>query len=105
MAEALVWLNRSARLNPFNARTQMTIGRALLQQGNIQEAHNAFEKAYKMSPNDILTINPLIGSVIAQGDFARARLLVNDSLGINDWDNWEAQNYKNMIEESENRRR
>jgi O-antigen ligase len=105
MAQALVWLNRSARLNPFNARTQMTIGRALLQQGNIQEAHNAFEKAYKMSPNDILTINPLIGSVIAQGDFSRARLLVNDSLGINDWDNWEAHNYKNMIDESEIRRR
>jgi len=105
IAEALVWLNRSSIINPFNARTQMTIGRALLEKGDRTEAYAAFEKAYKMSPNDTLTINPLVGVALAQGDVIRARLLVDKSLSINDWDNWEAQNYKNVLDEAETRRR
>ena len=105
IAEALVWLNRSSIINPFNARTKMTIGRALLEKGDRTEAYAAFEKAYKMSPNDTLTINPLVGVALAQGDSVRARLLVDKSLSINDWDNWEAQNYKNILDESESRRR
>lgn len=105
IAEALVWLNRSSSINPFNARTHMTIGRALLEKGDRTEAYAAFEKAYKMSPNDTLTINPLVGVALAQGDSVRARLLVDKSLSINDWDNWEAQNYKNILDESESRRR
>ena len=105
IAEALVWLNRSSIINPFNARTQMTIGRALLEKGDRTEAYAAFEKAYKMSPNDTLTINPLVGVALAQGDAIRARLLVDKSLSINDWDNWEAQNYKNVLDEAETRRR
>jgi O-antigen ligase len=105
IAEALVWLNRSSIINPFNARTQMTIGRALLEKGDRTEAYAAFEKAYKMSPNDTLTINPLVGVALAQGDSIRARLLVDKSLSINDWDNWEAQNYKNILDEAESRRR
>jgi cytochrome c-type biogenesis protein CcmH/NrfG len=105
IAEALVWLNQSSIINPFNARTQMTIGRALLEKGDRTEAYAAFEKAYKMSPNDTLTINPLVGVALAQGDSIRARLLVDKSLSINDWDNWEAQNYKNILDEAESRRR
>ena len=105
IAEALVCLNRSSIINPFNARTQMTIGRALLEKGDRTEAYAAFEKAYKMSPNDTLTINPLVGVALAQGDAIRARLLVDKSLSINDWDNWEAQNYKNVLDEAETRRR
>lgn len=105
IAEALVWLNRSSIINPFNARTQMTIGRALLEKGDRTEAYAAFEKAYKMSPNDTLIINPLVGVALAQGDSIRARLLVDKSLSINDWDNWEAQNYKNVLDEAETRRR
>ena len=105
IAEALVWLNRSSIINPFNARTQMTIGRALLEKGDRTEAYAAFEKAYKMSPNDTLIINPLVGVALAQGDAIRARLLVDKSLSINDWDNWEAQNYKNVLDEAETRRR
>ena len=105
IAEALVWLNRSSIINPFNARTQMTIGRALLEKGDRTEAYAAFEKAYKMSPNDTLTINPLVGVALAQGDSIRARLLVDKSLSINDWDNWEAQHYRNILDESETRRR
>ena len=83
----------------------MTIGRALLEKGDRTEAYAAFEKAYKMSPNDTLTINPLVGVALAEGDLDRARLLVDKSLSINDWDNWEAQNYKNILDESESRRR
>ena len=105
IAEALVCLNRSSIINPFNARTQMTIGRALLEKGDRTEAYAAFEKAYKMSPNDTLTINPLVGVALAQGDAIRARLLVDKSLSINDWDNWEAQHYRNILDESETRRR
>jgi tetratricopeptide (TPR) repeat protein len=105
IAEALVCLNRSSIINPFNARTHMTIGRALLEKGDRTEAYAAFEKAYKMSPNDTLTINPLVGVALAQGDSVRARILVDKSLSINDWYNWEAQNYKNILDESETRRR
>ena len=105
IAEALVCLNRSSIINPFNARTQMTIGRALLEKGDRTEAYAAFEKAYKMSPNDTLIINPLVGVALAQGDSIRARLLVDKSLSINDWDNWEAQHYRNILDESETRRR
>jgi O-antigen ligase len=95
--DALVWLNRSAGLNPYNARTRMTIGRCYLMSGQTNTAIVMLESAYKMSPFDTLTINPLAGTYLKIGNLTEARRLVDLSLSINDWNNQEATFYHNIL--------
>jgi O-antigen ligase len=98
--DALLWLNRSAELNPYNARTRMTIGRCYLMSGQTNTAIAMLESAYQMSPYDTLTINPLAGTYLKIGNLTEARRLVDLSLSINDWNNQEATFYHNILVDS-----
>lgn len=100
VSDALQWLNRSASLNPHNARTKMTIGRCLLMAKLTNEAVVMLKTAYDMSPNDTLTINPLAGAYLRLGNITEARKLVDQSLGINDWNNNEARFYHNILSDT-----
>lgn len=75
----------------------MTIGRCYLMSGQTNTAIAMLESAYKMSPYDTLTINPLAGTYLKIGNLTEARRLVDLSLSINDWNNQEATFYHNIL--------
>jgi tetratricopeptide (TPR) repeat protein len=95
--EALFWLWRSEKINPHNARTKMTIGRCLTAIGQTNDALAIFQQAYKISPNDVLVINPLAGAYFQSGNLLEAKKLLDVSLSINDWDNKEARYYYDKL--------
>jgi O-antigen ligase len=97
LKEALIWLRRSEAINPHNARTKMTIGRCLTAAGQTSDALSMFQQAYKMSPNDILVLNPLAGAYFQNGNLSEAKKLLELSLSINDWDNKEARYYYDKL--------
>jgi hypothetical protein len=52
----------------------------------------------KLGPNDVAVLNALSWNLIVRGDSDRARLLVEQSLKINPWDNWEAKSYAQRLQ-------
>jgi len=97
LEEALIWLRRSEAINPHNARTKMTIGRCLTATGQTNDALSVFQQAYKISPNDILVLNPLAGAYFKTGNLLEAKRILELSLSINDWDNKEARYYYDKL--------
>jgi hypothetical protein len=95
--EALRWLEASARLDPYNARTRVAIGLCHQWLGDLKSASEAFESALKLGPNDVAVLNALTWNLIVRGDSDRARLLVEQSLALNPWDNWEARSYAQRL--------
>ena len=47
---------------------------------------------------DVAVLNALSWNLIVRGDSDRARLLVEQSLKINPWDNWEAKSYAQRLQ-------
>jgi len=92
--EAVDWLNTAARLDPFNARTHMTL--ALCQQwlGDMALAATEIERAAVMGPNDVKIANALAWNRLSRGDYDKAREAVQLALRLNPWDNWEARSYE-----------
>lgn len=95
--EALVWFERAARLDPFNARTRVGMGLTHQWLGDLKSASEAFEEALKLGPNDVPVLNAMAWHLIVRGELARARPLVEQSLSINPWDNWEARSYAERL--------
>lgn len=75
----------------------MTIGRCLTAIGQTNDALAIFQQAYKISPNDVLVINPLAGAYFQSGNLLEAKKLLDVSLSINDWDNKEARYYYDKL--------
>jgi Tfp pilus assembly protein PilF len=65
--------------------------------GDLKSASEEFESALKLGPNDVPVLNALIWNLIVRGEFARARQLVDASLKLNPWDNWEARSYAERL--------
>jgi len=95
--EALRWLEASARLDPYNARTHVAIGLCHQWLGDLKSASESFEAALRLGPNDVQVLNALSWNLIVRGDLNRARLLVEQSLALNPWDNWEARSYAQRL--------
>jgi O-antigen ligase len=95
--EALNWLETSAKLDPFNARTRVAMGLCHQWLGDLKSASEQFETALKLGPNDVPVLNALAWNLIVRGDLERARSLVDQSLAINPWDNWEARSYAQRL--------
>lgn len=95
--EALRWLETSSRLDPFNARTRVAMGLCHQWLGDLKSASEEFETALKLGPNDVPVLNALAWNLIVRGDLVRARSMVDQSLAINPWDNWEARSYDQRL--------
>jgi tetratricopeptide (TPR) repeat protein len=95
--EALRWLEASARLDPYNARTRVAIGLCHQWLGDLKSASESFEAALELGPNDVHVLNALSWNLIVRGDLNRARSLVDQSLALNPWDNWEARSYAQRL--------
>lgn len=98
--EALRWLETSAKLDPFNARTRVAMGLCHQWLGDLKSASEEFETALKLGPNDVPVLNALAWNLIVRGENDRARSLVEQSLAINPWDNWEARSYVERLKSS-----
>ena len=96
--EALLWLQKSSALDPFNARTRVAMGLCHQWLGDLKSASDSFESALKLGPNDVAVLNALSWNLIVRGEQDRARLLVEQSLKINPWDNWEAKSYAQRLQ-------
>jgi O-antigen ligase len=95
--EALRWLENSAKLDPFNARTVVSMGLCHQWLGDLPAASARFEAALELGPNDVAVLNALAWNLIVRGESDRARALVERSLAINPWDNWEARSYAERL--------
>ena len=91
--EALRWFERAAQLDPFNARTRVSMGLCHQWLDDLKSASEDFEMALKLGPNDVPVLNASAWHLIVRGDLPRAKSLVEQSLAINPWDNWEARAY------------
>jgi Tfp pilus assembly protein PilF len=65
--------------------------------GDLKSASEEFESALKLGPNDVPVLNALAWNLIVRGESARARQLVDASLKLNPWDNWEARSYAERL--------
>jgi O-antigen ligase len=92
--EAVDWLEKSARLNPFNARTHMTLALCHQWLGDMGLAATEIERAAVMGPNDVQIANALAWNRLSRGDYDKAREAVRLALQLNPWDNWEARSYE-----------
>jgi len=95
--EALVWFERASRLDPFNARTRVSMGLCHQWLEDLKSASAEFEAALRLGPNDVPVLNAMAWHLIVRGDLARARPMVEQSLAINPWDNWEARFYAERL--------
>lgn len=95
--DAIRWLEGSAKLDPFNARTRVAMGLCHQWLGDVPSASKEFETALRLGPNDVPVLNALAWNLIVRGEFDRARPLVEQSLAINPWDNWEARSYAERL--------
>ena len=95
--EALQWYGQAARLDPFNARTRVSIGLCHQWLDDLKSASEDFETALKLGPNDVPVLNAMAWHLIVRGDLPRARSMVEQSLAINPWDNWEARSYAERL--------
>jgi len=100
--EALQWLQKASALDPFNARTRVAMGLCHQWLGDLKSASDSFESALKLGPNDVAVLNALSWNLIVRGDSDRARLLVEQSLKLNPWDNWEAKSYAQRLQTGAN---
>jgi Flp pilus assembly protein TadD len=65
--------------------------------GDLAAASSEFERALQLGPNDVPVLNALAWNLIVRGETARARTVVEESLALNPWDNWEARSYAERL--------
>ncbi|MSU31379.1 MAG: hypothetical protein EXS25_01725 [Pedosphaera sp.] len=92
--EAIEWLEKTSRLNPYNARAHMRLALCHQWLGAMDRAKVEIEKAAVLGPNDIEIANALAWNRLSRKDYAGAREAVVLSLRINPWNNWEARSYE-----------
>jgi len=95
--EALRWFEQASRLDPFNARTRVSMGLCHQWLDDLKSASEDFEAALKLGPNDVPVLNAMAWHLMVRGDLPRARSMVEQSLAINPWDNWEARSYAERL--------
>ncbi len=92
--EAVDWLERSAVLNRFNARTRMSLALCHHWLGDLTKATAEIERAAELGPNDVKVLNTLAWNRLSGGQHEKAMEAVRLSLELNPWDNWEARGYE-----------
>jgi O-antigen ligase len=92
--EALVWFDRSAKLNPWDPRPPLGAGHCLDWLGRTGEAGPYFWRAEELDPNGYFTLATIGKRYVDLGDFAAARPWFNRSLQLQGaTDNEMATNY------------
>lgn len=85
--QAIEWLDRAARLNPYDARTQLALGQTYRWINDPEKADTAFQKAAQLGPNDMFIASTLAWYALQKGQWEEARRLATQSLEWQWWSN------------------
>lgn len=96
--EAIRWLQRSAELNPFDPYPHLRMALCHHWLGQKEDARKSFDRARDLGPNDVTIANHYGWSLILRGELDKAREVLVESLRWNDWNNWMARHYLEMVE-------
>ena len=91
------WLNRSAQLNPYNARTRLDLARTRHWLGDTNGAAADFDRALQLGTNDVTVANFVAWNWLERGRTNDARRLLDLSLTWDPWGNWMAKHYRSLI--------
>lgn len=91
------WLNRSAELNPYNARTRIDLARTRHWIGDTNGAAADFDLALKLGTNDVTVANYVAWHWLERGRTNDARALLDLSLTWDPWGNWMAKHYRSKL--------
>jgi hypothetical protein len=91
------WLNRSAELNPYNARTRIDLARTRHWIGDTNGAAADFDLALKLGTNDVTVANYVAWNWLERGRTNEARALLDLSLSWDPWGNWMAKHYRSKL--------
>jgi tetratricopeptide (TPR) repeat protein len=81
--KAILVLQESVRINPYNARGLSELGTALAQEGNLPEAIEAFRKAVQLRPNDAVLRYDLGAELLENGQLDEAATELLTALQLN----------------------
>lgn len=95
--KAMLWFERSMKLNPFDGYSQLRYGMCLHWLGRHQEAGPYFEKALKLDPNGYYMVAHQGWHLVQLGDYAGAKPWFERSLALKPHDNPIAVSYLNII--------
>ncbi len=95
---AVQWLEYSAKLDPFNARTLISLGRTRHWLNDTNAAAANFDQALKLGPNDVTVNNYVAWNYLTRGRTNEAEALLKQSREWNPWNNWMALHYLEEIE-------
>ena len=95
---AVVWLERSIKANPYDPQPHLALGLAAHWLGDGARAKREFEKAVDLGPNDVVIHNHYGWNLLTQGRVAKARVVFEQTLQWNGWDNWFARRYVDEID-------
>lgn len=82
--EAILWMERAEKLNPYEPRFPIQHGMCLDWIGRHAEALTFFEKALALDPNGYKTVNYYGWHFIQTGDYARAKSVFDHSIDLYD---------------------
>ncbi len=96
--EAITWLERSARLNPFDAHTRLRLALSRHWLEDRAGAAADFDAALRLGPNDVTIANYVGWNRMLRGDLEGARHLLEQSRTWWPWGNSMAEHYIGAIE-------
>ena len=90
---AVQWLERASVLNPLDPFPHLKLGLAWRWLGDTAKFQRGIERAVDLGPNQVEIANHYAWSLLLQGRPRKARVILNESLTWNWWDNWMARKY------------
>ncbi len=90
---AVLWLERACQLDAHDPFARLKLGLMWRWLGNPEKFQRNVEKAVDLGPNQVEIANHYAWSLLLQGRPRKARVILNDSLSWNMWDNWLARKY------------
>jgi len=91
--QAVKWLERASALNPLDPFPHLKLGLTWHWLGDAAKAKRSIERAVDLGPNQVEIANHYAWNLLLQGRPRKARVVLNDSVTWNWWDNWMARKY------------
>lgn len=96
--QAIDWLGKAAALNRFDPMPHLSLGLCWHWLGESNNARDSFAKARDLGPRLVSVANHYAWNLLLQGKVNEARVVFEESLTWNSWDNWFARRYLEDIE-------
>jgi O-antigen ligase len=94
---SIEWLEKAAKLNPYDPYPHYRMGLTWYWLEEMVRARESFERAVALAPNDVEIHVHYGWFLLNRGQVEEARLILEQTLEWNWWDNWLAQRYLEEI--------